>query len=256
MRFTLKEGVSVLDIGIVGTTDAFEFLRMAQEDSGRVLIFEAMPQTIGTRAAAPTVINATPALRRALCPMLSATRNPHQDRWQPARNPRCRRPGRFSPNLSKESCDMSIEAMRGLWDFQPQMKKALGIDLGDARVGVALSDDLGMLAHPLETIPVQSTNVLKRILSIAAERAVTTIVVGMPKNMNGTLGPAAEKAKAFIEDLRRETTIPVVSWDERLSTVSAQRALQEAGRKAKEQRAVIDQVAAQIILQSWLDASV
>ncbi|MEI8294362.1 MAG: Holliday junction resolvase RuvX [bacterium] len=134
------------------------------------------------------------------------------------------------------------------------MKKALGIDLGDARVGVSISDDLGMLAHPLETIPAQSTDVVKRILALAAERSVAIIVVGMPRNMNGTLGPAADKAKAFIEALRRETTISVVSWDERLSTVSAQRALQEAGRNAKQQRAVIDQVAAQIILQSWLDS--
>ena len=147
-----------------------------------------------------------------------------------------------------------IEAIQGLWDFQPQMKKALGIDLGDARVGVSISDDLGMLAHPLETIPAQSTDVLKRILALALERSVTTIVVGMPRNMNGTLGPAADKAKAFIEALRRESTIPVVAWDERLSTVSAQRALQEAGRNAKKQRAVIDQVAAQIILQIWLDS--
>jgi putative Holliday junction resolvase len=72
--------------------------------------------------------------------------------------------------------------------------------------------------------------------------------------MNGTFGPAAEKAKAFIDKLRRETTIPVVSWDERMTTVSAQRALQEAGRNTRKQRPVIDQVAAQIILQSWLDS--
>jgi putative Holliday junction resolvase len=72
--------------------------------------------------------------------------------------------------------------------------------------------------------------------------------------MNGTFGPAAEKSKAFIEELRRETSIPVVSWDERMTTVSAQRALQEAGRNTRKQRPVIDQVAAQIILQSWLDS--
>jgi putative Holliday junction resolvase len=134
------------------------------------------------------------------------------------------------------------------------MKKAIGIDLGDARVGVAISDDLGMLAHPLETIPTKSTNVLKRVLALATERAVGTIVVGMPRNMNGSFGPASDKAKAFIEELRRETTIHVLSWDERMSTVSAQRALHEAGRNTKQQRAVIDQVAAQIILQSWLDS--
>jgi putative Holliday junction resolvase len=141
-----------------------------------------------------------------------------------------------------------------MWEFQPQMKKALGIDLGDARVGVAVSDDLGMLAHPLETISTQSTNVVKRVLALASERSVETIIVGMPRNMNGSHGPAADKAKAFIEELRRETTLPIVSWDERLSTVSAQRALQEAGRNTRKQKSVIDQVAAQIILQSWLDS--
>ena len=134
------------------------------------------------------------------------------------------------------------------------MKKALGIDLGDARVGVAVSDDLGMLAHPLETISTQSTNVVKRVLALAGERTVETIIVGMPRNMNGSHGPAADKAKAFIEELRRETTLPIMAWDERLSTVSAQRALQEAGRNTRKQKSVIDQVAAQIILQSWLDS--
>lgn len=141
-----------------------------------------------------------------------------------------------------------------MWEFQPQMKKALGIDLGDARVGVAVSDDLGMLAHPLETISTQSTNVVKRVLALASERSAETIIVGMPRNMNGSHGPAADKAKAFIEELRRETTLPIVAWDERLSTVSAQRALQEAGRNTRKQKSVIDQVAAQIILQSWLDS--
>ena len=151
---------------------------------------------------------------------------------------------------------MIVEAIQVIWEFQPQMKKALGIDLGDARVGVAVSDDLGMLAHPLETISTQSTNVVKRVLALAGERSVETIIVGMPRNMNGSHGPAADKAKAFIEELRRETTLPIVAWDERLSTVSAQRALQEAGRNTRKQKSVIDQVAAQIILQSWLDSQV
>ena len=134
------------------------------------------------------------------------------------------------------------------------MNRALGIDLGDARVGVATSDDLGMLAHPLETIQVKSGGVLKRILELAKEKAVSTIVVGMPRNMDGTFGPAAEKSREFIEKLKAETTCRVVAWDERLTTVSAQRSLHEAGRKAREHRAVIDQVAAQILLQSWLDS--
>lgn len=134
------------------------------------------------------------------------------------------------------------------------MARALGIDLGDARIGVAVSDELGMLAHPLETITVKSGRVLERIVHLATEKQAHTIVVGVPRNMNGTFGPAAEKAKAFIADLQKRVKCPVVAWDERLTTVSAQRSLQEAGRKAKDHRPVIDQVAAQIILQGWLDA--
>ena len=134
------------------------------------------------------------------------------------------------------------------------MKKALGIDLGDARVGVAISDDLGMLAHPLETIHVKSSDVKKRILALALERGAQTIVVGMPRNMDGSYGAAATKSKEFIEALRSSTEIKVIAWDERLTTVSAQRSLHEAGKNTKKQRPIIDQVAAQIILQCWLDS--
>lgn len=141
-----------------------------------------------------------------------------------------------------------------MWDFQLQMKKVLGIDLGEARVGIAISDDLGMLAHPLETIPARSENYLERILEIITSKGIQTIVVGMPRNMDGTYGGAATKSREFIETLKARTAIPVVPWDERLSTVSAQRSLHEAGRNTRKQRPVIDQVAAQIILQSWLDS--
>ena len=134
------------------------------------------------------------------------------------------------------------------------MKKALGIDLGEARVGVAVSDDLGMLAHPLETIAVKTSDVKKRILTLVAERGAQTIIVGMPRNMDGTYGPAATKAKEFIEALRSSTEIKIIGWDERLTTVSAQRSLHEAGKNTKKQRPIIDQVAAQIILQGWLDS--
>jgi len=79
-------------------------------------------------------------------------------------------------------------------------------------------------------------------------------VIGLPKNMDGSSGPAADKVRAFAEKLRGSVTVPVRLWDERLTTVAAQRALHEAGRNAKESRAVIDQAAAQIILQGWLDA--
>lgn len=136
------------------------------------------------------------------------------------------------------------------------MKKALGIDLGDARIGVAGSDELGMLAHPLETIPVAKGKPVARILELAAARGAQAIVVGMPRNMDGTYGPAAEKSRLFIEELRALTPLKVIAWDERLTTVAAQRSLRESGKNSREQKGVIDQVAAQMILQSWLDSQV
>jgi putative Holliday junction resolvase len=134
------------------------------------------------------------------------------------------------------------------------MKRVLGIDYGDVRVGVAVSDELGFMAHPLETIDVRRSPAVARIRELAAARGVETIVVGLPRNMDGSHGPAADKAKKFAEELRAALSCTVVTWDERLTTVSAQRSMQEAGRKAKDQKNVIDQAAAQVILQSWLDA--
>ena len=134
------------------------------------------------------------------------------------------------------------------------MTRALGIDLGDARVGVAISDELGMLAHPLETITVKNTEPVARIAEIAVRDKIGTIVLGLPRNMDGTYGPAAEKSRAFAEKLRGSTGCVVKLWDERLTSVAAQRSLHEAGRNAKQSRSVIDQVAAQLILQGWLDS--
>lgn len=135
------------------------------------------------------------------------------------------------------------------------MKRALGIDLGEARIGVAVSDELGMLAHALETIVLKETpDPLARVVQIAGEKDVGHVVIGLPKNMDGTTGPAAEKARAFAEKLKERIDCPVRLWDERLTTVAAQRYLHEAGRNEKQSRGVIDQVAAQIILQGWLDS--
>jgi putative holliday junction resolvase len=143
-----------------------------------------------------------------------------------------------------------------VWDFQLEMAsgRVLGIDLGAARVGVALSDDLGLLAHPLETIDVSRHDPCERIAELAREKGVEAIIVGMPRNMDGSFGPAALKARELIERLRACVPCEVIPWDERLTTVAAARALREAGRKAKKQRAVIDQAAAQILLQSWIDS--
>ena len=134
------------------------------------------------------------------------------------------------------------------------MNQSLGLDLGAARTGVALSDELRMLAHPLETIESGSAErVARRVQKIVAERKVDCVVVGLPRQMNGALGLAAKGAQRFVEKLRPLISCEVVTWDERLSTVAAERALRDAGKKTRETRGIRDQVAAQIILQSYLD---
>ena len=135
------------------------------------------------------------------------------------------------------------------------MQRILGIDLGEARIGLAISDELGMLAHPLETIHVKNTpDPVARIAQILDREKISTIILGMPRNMNGTYGPAAEKTKAFAEKLKAGTGAEIKFWDERMTSRAAQRALHESGRNVKDSRAVIDQVAAQMILQSYLDS--
>ena len=135
------------------------------------------------------------------------------------------------------------------------MKRILGIDTGDARFGLALSDELGMLAHPLETLNVKEhADVPARIAEIIAREKVEVVVIGMPRNMNGTYGPASEKVKAFAEKLKEKSPCTIKFWDERLTTVAAQKSLHESGRNVKQGRAVIDQVAAQMILQGYLDS--
>jgi len=144
----------------------------------------------------------------------------------------------------------------GFWilDFPLRMKRSLGIDHGEARIGLAIADDLGMLAHPLETITVKEVaDPVARIAEIVMRDRIEIIVLGMPRNMDGTYGPAAEKVRAFADKLRAACGCEVKLWDERMTSVAAQRALHEAGRNVKDSRKVIDQVAAQLILQGWLD---
>jgi putative Holliday junction resolvase len=134
------------------------------------------------------------------------------------------------------------------------MRRLLGIDLGLKRVGLAFSDDLGMLAHPLETFPAESEKkLMERIAAIVRERAIECVVVGLPRNMDGTRGPAATAASTFAEKLRTQLPCAVVTWDERLTTVAANRALREVGHETRTTRGQVDQVAAQMILQSYLD---
>lgn len=134
------------------------------------------------------------------------------------------------------------------------MSRVMAVDLGSVRTGVAVSDELGMLAQPWKTLP-GGDKTLDAIVSAVAELKPSRVLVGLPRNMDGTYGPAAEAARAFADLLRARIECPVDLWDERLTTVSAQRALRESGRKARDQRGVVDQVAAQFLLQSWLDRS-
>jgi len=131
------------------------------------------------------------------------------------------------------------------------MTQILGVDFGQVRIGVAISDELGLLAHPLETIPAEKA--LPRISEIVREKKISEVIVGVPRTMSGEIGTAAKEAIAFVEKLRATLPCRVVTWDERLTTSEAHRALQSAGKKTRETRGYIDQVAAQIILQGYLD---
>lgn len=133
------------------------------------------------------------------------------------------------------------------------MGRVLGIDHGDARIGIALSDPTGFLASPLCVIENTKAG-LNQILALLAEHQAETIVVGLPRNMDGSYGSATEKVRKFIGKLKLKTDVPIVEWDERLSTVSAHDTLREAGRDAKQRKGVVDKVAAGIILQNYLDA--
>ncbi|MEO7933162.1 MAG: Holliday junction resolvase RuvX [Chthoniobacterales bacterium] len=134
--------------------------------------------------------------------------------------------------------------------------RILGIDHGDARIGLAISDELGMLAHPLETLNGREkfNATSRRICEVIAEKKIERVVIGLPRNMNGTYGPAAEKIREFADKLKPALKIPIILWDERMTTQQAQRSLHDAGRTVKNSRKVIDQVAAVIILQSYLDS--
>lgn len=132
------------------------------------------------------------------------------------------------------------------------MNPILALDFGRVRIGAAISDQLQLLAHPLETIPANK-QAPSRVAEIVRERKVDHVVIGIPRQMNGEMGPAATEALQFVEKLRAILPCPVAAWDERLTTAAAHRALRDAGKKTRDTRGYVDQVAAQMILQSYLD---
>jgi putative Holliday junction resolvase len=131
----------------------------------------------------------------------------------------------------------------------------LALDHGTVRIGVAVSDELGMLAHPLDFLPAEPVpeflNGLKKLIQ---EREVSVLLVGLPRNMDGSYGPAVRKVEEFVLLLKETIPIPIRTWDERLTTTQAHRMLAQSGKRSKDRRGRVDSSAAAVLLQSYLDA--
>ena len=133
--------------------------------------------------------------------------------------------------------------------------RILAIDHGTRRMGIAISDELKTIAQPLEFIPAEPFEAfVSRLLEIVAEKSVELILVGMPRNMDGTYGPAAEKVREFIDRLKQRTDIPIRTWDERLTSAQANRFLIAAEVRRRDRKEKVDKTAAAILLQSYLDS--
>lgn len=132
--------------------------------------------------------------------------------------------------------------------------RILGLDVGDRTIGVAISDPLGFTAQGIDTIRRKSLQYdLDEILNYYNQYQCTIIVVGLPKNMNGTIGPQGEKVLSFCEDIKTKIKCKIETWDERLTTVAANRAMLEADFSRAKRKALVDKVAATYILQGYLD---
>ena len=149
---------------------------------------------------------------------------------------------------------MIFEDIEGFAGAVPSGRGLLGLDLGTKTIGVALSDRLLSVASPLETIKRKKFGVdAARLLEIAQNREAGGIILGLPRNMDGSEGPRCQSTRAFARNLEKLTDLPITYWDERLSTVAAERALLEADATRKRRAEVIDNVAASYILQGALD---
>ncbi len=149
---------------------------------------------------------------------------------------------------------MICEAMEDFSAALPRDRALAGLDLGTKTIGVAVSDRRLSVATPLETIKrTKFTADANALLAICAKREIGGLVLGLPRNMDGTEGPRCQSTRAFARNLERLTDLPITYWDERLSTVAAERALLEADTTRKRRSEVIDHVAAGYILQGALD---
>ncbi|MDP2857843.1 MAG: Holliday junction resolvase RuvX [Bacillota bacterium] len=133
--------------------------------------------------------------------------------------------------------------------------RVLGLDYGEKRIGVAVSDELGLTSQGLPTIARRSRALdLKAVRDVASRHSCRTIVVGLPRNMDGSYGSAASAARRFAEDVKKATGLPVELADERMTTLIANRALIEAGESRASRKSHVDRLAAQLILQGYLDS--
>lgn len=134
------------------------------------------------------------------------------------------------------------------------MSRILAIDYGERRIGLALSDPLGIIAQGLPTIDTKKIkDVFAYIKNLVVEKDVVKLVVGMPRNMNGSIGAQGEKVKKFIGKLAHKTEAEVITWDERLTSVQSLKSMREMGTKQK-RKEVTDRISATLILQSYLDS--
>jgi putative holliday junction resolvase len=137
--------------------------------------------------------------------------------------------------------------------------RTMGLDVGTKTVGVALSDELGWTAQGLETLKINEDKNefgFEELGEIIKEHSVSKIVVGLPKNMNGSIGPRGEACQRYAEELKRLYGLPVILWDERLTTMAAERVLLEADVSRKKRKKVIDKMAAVMILQGYLNSQI
>jgi putative Holliday junction resolvase len=135
------------------------------------------------------------------------------------------------------------------------LPRILGIDFGERRIGLALSDALGITAQGLPTLDTKKIDdIFAHLVNLIKDKNVTKVIVGMPKSLNGTIGPKGMEVKEFIQELTKRTKMQVIPWDERLTSVQSLRTMKELGVKQKDKETV-DRISATLILQSYLDSA-
>ncbi len=153
----------------------------------------------------------------------------------------------YNRGVSEPSLDLSSEKPAG---------RVLGLDVGSKRIGMAVSDPLGITAQGIDTLQRQNKRLdFEKLAKVIAEFAITKIVVGYPLRMSGAEGVQAEKMQRFAEELRERFRLPVHLWDERLTSAEANRLLRETDMSIRRRGQVVDQMAAVLILQSWMESS-